>query len=232
MYQYETHMHTSPVSYCASVSPEEQVRAYKDRGYAGIIVTDHFFNGNSACPKGLSWEDAAAFFLSGYERAKTEGDKIGLDVFFGMEYAVFGTEFLTYGLTPEFVRTNPAMDKLSPREFSALVRANGAYLAQAHPYRTGSWIQNPYPVDPALIDGVEIYNVCSGNETTNGMARQFARRHKLPAQAGTDSHSAELPFTSGIALREKARNIFDIIEAIKTGRAELMIPEDTHGSIR
>ncbi len=224
MYLYETHMHTSPVSFCAESTPEEQVRAYKDRGYTGVIVTDHFINGNSGCPRGLPWNEAMAFFVSGYEKAKAEGEKIGLDVFFGIEYAMFGTEFLTYGLTPEFLFTNPGIDKLTAEEYSALVRENGGYLAQAHPYRAAPWIRNPYPVNPALLDGVEVYNAGSCDDLSNDQAYEFAFLHNLPMQAGTDSHSADFPYTSGIGLREKAGSIFDIIEAIKTGQVELIVP--------
>ena len=50
---YETHMHTSQGSACAHSTGEEMARAYHERGYTGIIVTDHFFNGNSAVPKDL-----------------------------------------------------------------------------------------------------------------------------------------------------------------------------------
>ena len=48
MFRYETHLHTAEGSGCASASGAEQARRYKALGYDGIIVTDHFFNGNCA----------------------------------------------------------------------------------------------------------------------------------------------------------------------------------------
>ena len=48
MYKYETHLHTCEASACASAKGEEQARRYKELGYDGIIVTDHFFNGNTS----------------------------------------------------------------------------------------------------------------------------------------------------------------------------------------
>ena len=48
LFLYETHLHTSEASACANVSGREQARIYRKAGYAGIIVTDHFFNGNTA----------------------------------------------------------------------------------------------------------------------------------------------------------------------------------------
>lgn len=41
-YKYETHMHTSEGSACGASSGAEQVEAYYNAGYAGIIITDHF----------------------------------------------------------------------------------------------------------------------------------------------------------------------------------------------
>jgi predicted metal-dependent phosphoesterase TrpH len=212
------------VSRCAEATPREQAKAYKERGYAGIIVTDHFLNGNTGCPKGLSWADAMTFFCSGYEAAKAEGDKLGLDVFFGLEYAVRGTEFLLYGLTPEFLFNHPGMDTLSAAQISALTRSAGGYVAQAHPYRSAWWIERPYPVDPGLIDGIETFNAGNFDPEINALAHEFAELNRLPAQSGTDSHFAEQPFTGGVALRERAGDIFDIINAIKTGRVELITP--------
>ncbi|MCL2003330.1 MAG: PHP domain-containing protein [Oscillospiraceae bacterium] len=223
MFLYETHLHTAPVSACAAASPVEQVRAYKAGGYTGIIVTDHFINGNSGCPRDWPWAEKMAFFCSGYELAKKEGDLCGLDVFFGFEFSVSGQEFLTYGLSPDFLLANTDMDKLSVARFSALVRANGGYLAQAHPFREAFWIRNPGPVEPRLMDGVEVYNAGMPDEV-NRKALEFARLHGLPMQAGSDCHDTGIPFVSGIALRDKANSIFDIIDAIKANTAELIRP--------
>ena len=227
VYLYETHMHTSPVSNCADASPAEQVSAYKARGYAGIIVTDHFLNGNTGCPRGLSWEQKIDFFTSGYLAAKKEGARCGLDVFFGLEYSVGGTEFLTYGLTPELLREHTDMDRLTVREYSVFVRSRGGFLAQAHPYRMARWIQNPRPADPGLIDAVEVYNA-GMPQSVNEKAFEFARRHHLPMQAGSDSHYADIPLVSGIALERKAESIFDVIEAIKGKQNDLVLPDRFH----
>ncbi|MCL2084809.1 MAG: PHP domain-containing protein [Oscillospiraceae bacterium] len=223
MYIYETHMHTSPVSACACSSPAEQARSYKDRGYAGIIVTDHFVNGNSGCPRKLPWNKKMEFFASGYEKAKKEGGPLGLDVFFGWEYNIHGTEFLTYGLSLDFLMAHPEIESMTAARYSAFIRGEGGYIAQAHPYRDGFWIANPLPVEPRLIDGVEVYNA-GQPASVNAQAYEFARLHNLPMQAGSDSHHTDIPFTSGIALPKKAESIFDIIAAIKTKQAELIVP--------
>ena len=50
-YLYETHMHTSEASACAGSTGAQMARAYKEAGYTGIIVTDHFFKTASAKKK-------------------------------------------------------------------------------------------------------------------------------------------------------------------------------------
>lgn len=56
-YKYETHMHTSEGSACGRSSAEEMVRSYKEQGYTGVFVTDHFFNGNCSVDRSLPWAE-------------------------------------------------------------------------------------------------------------------------------------------------------------------------------
>jgi len=219
-YLYETHMHTSEVSGCAINSAAQQVIAYKNRGYTGIIITDHFINGYTTCPKNLSWEKKMMHFISGHDEAKKTGDRHGLDVFFGWEFTIRGADFLTYGLDLDFLLANPDLDRLSIEEYSALVRKCGGYLAQAHPYRDEYYIEHNYPVQPNLLDGVEVYNAMDSRKT-NERAFAFAMEHDLPMQSGTDSHRTSGYDFRGIILREKAENIHDIIEAIKSKDVKL-----------
>ena len=54
-YTYETHLHTCRASLCGKSEGSEHVRYYKELGYTGIFVTDHFFGGNTAVPRDLPW---------------------------------------------------------------------------------------------------------------------------------------------------------------------------------
>ncbi|MCL1842266.1 MAG: PHP domain-containing protein [Defluviitaleaceae bacterium] len=227
MYLYETHMHTYPSSACAAVTPEQQVKFYKSKGYAGIIITDHFLNGNTGCPHGLSWEKKINFFYDGYRRAKKAGEKNELDVFFGMEYGISGLDFLVYGISLEFLLENPGFDKLGLKNFSAKVRDAGGYIAQAHPFRQGFWIPSPGAVSPEFIDGIEVYNA-SMPESVNRPALAYAKRHNLAKQAGSDSHDTYALKPSGISLQKRAESIFDIISVLKAGQANLLCPFGTN----
>ena len=219
-YLYETHLHTSEISACAVNTAAQQVAAYKRKKYTGIIVTDHFINGYSTCPKNVSWEQKMRYFASGYEEAKKAGDKIGLDVFFGWEFTIKGADFLTYGLDLDFLIAHPRLDIMCIEDYSALVRKCGGYLAQAHPYRDAYYIEHNYPVHPHLIDGVEVYNSYD-SEAVNSRAYAFAFENDLPMQSGTDSHGRIDRNFRGIILKERAETIHDIINAIKAKKVKL-----------
>ena len=97
LYLYETHLHTTAASACARSSGAEYISFYKSLGYAGIIVTDHFFNGNCSIPDNLPWEERVNLFCRGYEEAKAEGDRQGLQVFFAVlscRHILFGNAII------------------------------------------------------------------------------------------------------------------------------------------
>jgi len=213
-YLYETHMHTAEVSACAIKSAAQQAAKYKEMGYTGIIITDHFINGYTTCPKNIPWDEKMRFFMTGYEAAKKAGDKLNLDVFLGWEFTIRGSDFLTYGLDLEFLLAHPGFDKMNIEKYSTLVRENGGYIAQAHPYRDEYYIEHKYPVAPHLLDGVEVYNEMD-KRVSNEKALAFAQKNNLPMQSGTDSHGRGNLYYSGIILRQRAESIHDIIRAIK-----------------
>ena len=227
MYIYDTHVHTRPVSACATSTPEEQVVAYKNRGYAGIIITDHFSAGYFST-KMRKWSDTVDFVYSGFEKAKNKGEEVGLDVFFGLEYTTEGLDFLTYGIGRDFLMENSCLGSgVSIEQYSRLVRKYGGYLAQAHPFRSAYWIPNPRCANPRFIDGIEAVNT-SDSRDTNKQALEYAKKTGLPIQCGSDSHDARLPYdVGGIKLSRKAESIHDIIGAIKTFRAKLVSPRQT-----
>ncbi|MDE5859801.1 MAG: histidinol-phosphatase, partial [Oscillospiraceae bacterium] len=66
-FKFDAHVHTSEGSACAYTTGAEMADAYKEKGYSGIVITDHFFNGNSAVPRDLPWEERIALLCKGYE---------------------------------------------------------------------------------------------------------------------------------------------------------------------
>ena len=43
MNKYELHAHTSNCDIVAKLSGADLVRLYHDKGYSGIVITDHYF---------------------------------------------------------------------------------------------------------------------------------------------------------------------------------------------
>ena len=56
MYKYELHLHTSGCSKCGISSAREMVLCAKEKGYKGIVVTDHFYRGNTGIDRSLPRE--------------------------------------------------------------------------------------------------------------------------------------------------------------------------------
>ncbi len=226
-YRYETHLHTSEVSKCGASTAVEMVRAHKAAGYAGIVVTDHFINGNCVVPSHLSWQEQIELFTRGYEAAKAEGDKVGLDVFFGIEYPnnPYGEDYLIYNVDKEFLLNHPQQTELPFEEYCKLVHEHGGLIIHAHPYRTADYIL--YDPNPKvhLIDGVEVVNGVSDSEHNhNHKAWELARANPhLIRIAGTDIHHIEKAGTAGIAFEYRIDSIQHFVDALKSGDAYLII---------
>lgn len=204
-YKYETHMHTAEASACATSTGAEMARAHKEAGYTGIFITDHFFNGNTTVPRELPWQERVERFCLGYEHAKQEGDKIGLQVFFGFEYAYHGAEFLVYNLDKQWLMNHENIDLRSPRWALAQMHQGGAIIIQAHPFRERDYIDH-IQLFPRDIDGVEAVNAAhlgAEGRRMNQRAFAYARMFDLPVTAGSDSHSVGRMFGGGVELEEK-----------------------------
>ena len=220
IYRYETHLHTSEASACAMISGKEQARRYKEAGYAGIIVTDHFFNGNTCIPAKLPWEKRIDLFRRGFENAKEEGERIGLSVFFGWEAKFGSQEFLIYGLDIQWLKEHPEIMFWSVEEQYKNVHEAGGLVVHAHPFRERSYIKE-IRLFPDDVHGVEVINIGNGNKEFDDKARKYAEQHNLLMTAGTDSHGIEEK-RSGLMFHHKLRDINDFIQSIKLGEYALI----------
>ena len=102
-YKYELHCHTGCTSRCGRVEPERIVELYKNVGYSGIVVTDHYspmtFTPNWSPQKQVD------FYLNGYRRMKKAAGE-DFTVLLGMELRHYATanDYLIYGITEEFIQ--------------------------------------------------------------------------------------------------------------------------------
>jgi len=221
-YRYETHMHTVEGSACGRSTGKEMVRAYKEAGYTGVFVTDHFFNGNCAVDRDLSWEEKVEQFCKGYENAKEEGDKIGLDVFFGFEYCVDAADFLVYNLSKEWLLKYPDIDKWEPRRAFAQIHADGGFIVHAHPFRERDYI-NHIHLFPRDVDGVEILNGGQLREPwMNERAKIYAMMYELPVTSGSDSHYAGGLPGCGVEMADRIEVPTDYLKCMRAGELTLL----------
>ena len=188
MYRYETHLHTLPASKCAKASVRENLQAYKDLGFAGVFITNHFIDGNIDIDRTHSYEERIEFYYADYEEAKQVGAELGIAVFDGVEMSYGGTDFLVYGLHKDWFLAHPEIDGMKKSQELQLLMDAGALIIQAHPYREASYIDH-IRLYPRHVHGVEVYNACR-KDFENEMAEHYANAYSLIHFAGTDNHTA------------------------------------------
>lgn len=227
-YIYETHLHTSAASKCAVSSGAEYIAYYKRLGFRGIFVTDHFFNGNSCVPKNLPWEERVDIFCSGYEEAKREGDRQGLDVFFAWEARFFGDEFLVYGLDKDWLKKHPEMMGWDHITHYEKIKAEGGLVVQAHPFRERSYLSEVY-VHPYQCDAFEVANAGNPHEQ-NRMAYRYAEEHNILMTAGSDIHKVGVTENNciyGMCFDTPLTSASDYAKRIKSGQGfSLHVPAE------
>ena len=214
---YELHTHEKSVSACGRFSPDELAGLYADLGYAGLCVTDHWFNGNTAVPADLSWTERVDAFARGWEAVKNAGDRRGLDVFFGFEYSYKGTDFLIFNLNADWMKKNPGITALKTSDFLDKARADGGFIIQAHPYREEAYIDH-IRLFPRCVDAVEVLNMSGSMQRIQyQLAVSYADAYGLIKTAGSDAHYFDRPELAAIAARRKASDISDLVSILKKG---------------
>ena len=223
MYLYETHLHTAPVSRCARSTALEVLTMYRDMGYRGVFVTNHFIDGNINIDKTLPYEDRIRFYFSDYEEAKAIAPEIGIDVFLGVELSFGGTDFLVYGLSPDWFLSHPEIEEMKKSDELRLMASEGALIIQAHPFREANYIDH-IRLFPRQIHGVEVLNACR-TEFENSMAKIYADSYGLIHFAGSDTHSCAKKYFAGMSSETPIESEEDFINRLRRG--ELKIFEKT-----
>ena len=208
MYCYELHLHTKETSRCGKSPARDMVAAYKEKGFAGVFITDHFLNGNSYANDPDTWEEKMDTFLKGYQAAKAAGDEMGLPVYFGLEYTHLGgngEDYLVLGIRPEHLYK---------------VHDLGGIVIRAHPFRQANYIARVGIERPGLpVDAIEAFNGGNAKEAYNTLAYDYALREGKPITAGSDTHHVDTTATAYVAFEERARDDREVCEWIKQGKA-------------
>lgn len=224
---WETHMHTAEASLCGRDTAADMARACHAKGYAGIIVTDHFLNSNNVMAgRRGSWQWKIDGTLQGYRLAKAQGEALGMHVFLGIEYTYEGGDFLTFGITEAFLRDQPDLCDIPLEAYVERVHGAGGFISQAHPFREGSYLPAHVEKRWDLVDALEVRNGSHrGRELEwDRKAKALAERHGLLETAGSDAHSVRDVGGAGLVLYDEVDTIEDWICAVKGKRSRMYAP--------
>ena len=212
-FRYDLHVHTYEGSACAHSPGRDIADFYKAEGYTGIVVTDHFYAGNTRVDRSLPWEEWLAGFRRGWEETKARGDEIGLDVFYAWEYSFYGTDYLTYGLDNAWAARHPEIKSMDIVDYLRLTRGDGAFVIHAHPFHEAGYI--PYiRLLPRLVDAVEVVNAPKP-QAENDRAMEYARGYDLTMTAGSDCHGADWTHLAGIETDHRLASMEDLIGTLR-----------------
>lgn len=220
MYKYETHLHTSPVSRCAKAGVRENLEYYKELGYDGVFITNHFLDGNINIDKSKPYAEKIDFYFSDYEKALELGKELGIKVFLGVEISEQGTDFLVYGLDKQWFLDHPEIMEMDRSAELQLMMDSGALVIQAHPFRA----RFPIRLFPKWSHGAEVLN--SHDLASSQLAQQYCRHYGLMEFAGSDNHRGPgQSALAGIRCREPITSVEDFIAKMRSYQIEIFSEE-------
>jgi len=223
MYKYETHLHTAPVSKCARVSVEDNLIFYKNQGYDGVFITNHFLDGNVNLASRDCYEEGIEFYFSDYEKGLEIGKELGIKVFCGVELSFLGTDFLIYGLDKAWYLAHPEIMQMKKTQELQLMMDSGALVVQAHPFREEHYIDH-IRLFPRHVHAVEVVNATQ-SEFRNSMAKHYAESYDLLFFAGSDNHKGpDAVALAGMCTQTPVVSEMDFVRQVKEGLATPFYP--------
>lgn len=217
-YIYELHCHTDEVSCCGKVKAEELVEAYIEKGYSGIVITDHFSPYSFVAKKGLKTKEIVDYYVSGYNAAK-EAAKGRIDIILGMELNFYENhnDYLVYGIDEKFLKKNPNIMDMGIANFSKLARKNNILIFQAHPFRNDMMV-----VRPEFVDGYEVYNGNMRHDSRNDIAMAWAKKFDKKTISGSDFHEWEDLARGGVSFESPIHTSQELVDNLLNGKYSLV----------
>lgn len=205
--KFDMHCHTKEGSVDAKVSVEEYIQILKEKGFDGMLVSDH-----DSYEGYRYWRE--------HIKCKRYRDFVVLR---GVEYdTVDGGHFLV--ILPKNVRLKILEIRGMPVQLLIhLVHHCGGILGPAHPcgarymsiFSTGIYKRKK---DIALqFDFLEGFNSCE-DEKSNANATEIAERYGLCMFGGSDSHRPDCVGTAYTEFDGVIRNEDDLIDYINSGK--------------
>ena len=210
-YRIELHAHTTPASSCSHLKPEELVQLYHEKGYDGLVITNHFDPGKLSLGK----VEAVAMLLRDYQAAKETAKKYGMTVYLGAElrfqenmndYLIYGVDEDLLGVFYDYIPTDVVT-------FRKEVTLPNSVFLQAHPFRSGMVL-----CDAELLDGMECLNLHPRHNSAVGLATQYAYQNALAIKiAGGDCHDMGDHGLTALRCKALPEDSFQLAQILKTG---------------
>lgn len=204
--RFDLHCHTSNGSLDGRIDIEDYVRLLRQKGFDGMLVTDHnTYNGYRA------WK-------------KLHGKGVYEDfvILKGIEYDTIDAGHILVIMPDELKLRILEVRGLPVQLLVKIVHQYGGILGPAHPFGAkflSAMCSEKLKRDKELIhqfDFVEAFNTCELPES-NQKAGELARKYQKPAFGGSDSHKKQYVGTAYTDINYDIRNCNDFIYAVKNG---------------
>ena len=216
-YKTELHAHCSEVSPCADMSATQVVDRYIGAGYTSLVLTNHFTS-HILDGVGQTWDEKIDYFLTPL-RIMREHAQDRLHILLGAElrFDSHSNDYLLFGLTEEFLRDHPDMQKMKLKELAPIARASGVLVIQAHPFRNGMTV-----VRPEHVDGYEVFNAHPGHNSRNTFADRWAKTQGLLRTSGSDFHHPHSVEAGGILTDMPITDTKQLADVIRSADCTLL----------
>lgn len=217
-YKYEIHAHTKNTSLCGQLDAEDLVNKYKEAGYSGIVITDHYSPMTFKPAEYFNKKKALEHYFQGYRKAK-QFESEDFTVLLGVELRFYATvnDYLIYGVTEEMLYKLPFLLPLYIRRASKLLRERGCLFLQAHPFR-----QFITRANPKYLDGVEVFNGKADKEANDNSEKWAEEIGAKIKTSGSDCHRESGVGLGGIITNEPIKSNDDLIRILKSGNYKLI----------
>lgn len=222
-YIYEMHCHTSPTS-GGGEDIEGHIDTLIEKGFSGMVVTNHFYNGDNRVDRSLEWDKFVEPYREDYERGRNYAESRDFDLLFGLEEHIGGgKEILIYGITPDAILRHPEMRSGDVGTILNAIHSEDGLVFHAHPYRARVYIPDPGPIpETATLDGIEIYNAANKPEE-NQLAFELARKLGMKGIGGSDGHSHASMGRAGIISPKRIRSERELAALLISGDYQIYI---------
>ena len=221
MFKYEMHTHSRPSGGGDDIV--NHIETLRKKGFSGMVITNHFFRGDTKVDRTLNWAEFIDAYREDYEKGKKIAKLYDFDLLFGIEEHIGdGREVLVYGITPDFLYTHPEIKRAEINDFVALIHRAGGLVFQAHPFRDRWYIAKPTPLEELpILDGIEVYNA-GNHDDENAKAQEFAMGKNYRLIAGSDAHSLKDTGRAGIISNVRLRTEKELVTCLKTGNYRIL----------